>query len=371
MTTPSTLVSIEDSYPPQLSLTQRLSLFPLIFTLPIPVVFNVFRHNTGRSWKRSLGIALYRALFSRGYSMDVLVRAVAQPTGRVYATFARDNRLELVTEDVGEGARLHWIGPKKTERVFLYFHGGGYSVPSGPQYFDFVHSLKKDVTAALGPDVGFAFLEYSLTPRAPFPTQLRQATAALAHLLQSGIPPSGIIISGDSAGGNLCLQVTSHLLHPLAGVPAPPKLSEPLGGAALISPWVAFHEKGAASYKRNDARDWIPRKFYDEFAAQVRPGVTPALRAHVEPLEAPKGWWTGAERVVKRFVVFGGENEGIFDQILEMAEVLKAETKDVTMVAEPGAVHEDMINRFSSGEGGQDGGYKDLLSWLLDTFGRA
>ncbi|KAI0258602.1 hypothetical protein BC834DRAFT_974998 [Gloeopeniophorella convolvens] len=147
--------------------------------------------------------------------------------------------------------------------------GDGFSIPAG--------------------NIGVAVLE-SLTPRAPVPAQLRQATAALKFLLKRGTPSSGIITAGDLAGGNLCLELSAHLLHPLEGAAPPAVLSEPLAGAAPTPPWVTFHEKGVASYKRNDALDWIPRAFYDQFAAQVRPGVTPVLRAHVEPLEAPQGW---------------------------------------------------------------------------------
>ena len=61
-------------------------------------------------------------------------------------------------------------------------------------------------------------------PESPFPTQLRQANAALTHLLNRGIPPENIIVGGDSAGRNLSLQLVSHVLHPLPSLPPSGKL---------------------------------------------------------------------------------------------------------------------------------------------------
>jgi len=44
-------------------------------------------------------------------------------TAQVYAEWARKSGVEVLTDDLPEGARLHWIGPRSEERVILYFHG--------------------------------------------------------------------------------------------------------------------------------------------------------------------------------------------------------------------------------------------------------
>jgi len=36
----------------------------------------------------------------------------------------KQEKMEPVVEEIGEDARLLWIGPRQTDRVFLYFHGG-------------------------------------------------------------------------------------------------------------------------------------------------------------------------------------------------------------------------------------------------------
>ena len=67
-----------------------------------------------------------------------------------------------------------------------------------------------------------------------------------------------IFVAGDSAGGNLALSLLSHLVHPQPEVAEKVRLnlSEPLGGAVLISPWVNFDPE-QDSVKRNATSDMV------------------------------------------------------------------------------------------------------------------
>jgi acetyl esterase/lipase len=207
----------------------------------------------------------------------------------------------------------------------------------------------------------------ALAPESPFPTQLRQALVAIEHLLGKGLSPSNIIIAGDSAGGNLVLQVASQMLHPHPSLPTAPLLQEPFGGALLISPWVAFGTD-APSYARNDRRDVIPVCMYQLFEDAVRPGVTPALQHHLEPGLAPRGWWKGLERVFARVLVTGGEHEGLIDPIQASAVAIAEDgVSDTTVFVLPGGVHEDFIEAFGSGEGVEGDDYKLVVSWVSET----
>jgi acetyl esterase/lipase len=69
----------------------------------------------------------------------------------------------------------------------------------------------------------------ALAPEYPFPTQLRQALAAIEHLLGKGLSPFNII-AGDPAGGNLVFQVASQMQHPHTSLPTVPLLQEPFAG---------------------------------------------------------------------------------------------------------------------------------------------
>ena len=207
----------------------------------------------------------------------------------------------------------------------------------------------------------------ALAPDSPFPTQLKQANAALTHLLQKGIPPSNIVVGGDSAGGNLTLQLASHLLHPLASIPAPPTLSEPLAGALLISPWVAFNVD-APSYVRNEGKDLVFSRTYKFMADQVKPGVTPELKHHVEPATVSAIWWSGLDEVYPRILITMGEHECLFDQIIEASGPIGQHVKDMTTVVEPGGLHEDMIIKFAVGQGGNGKDYDATVAFLARSF---
>ena len=223
-------------------------------------------------------------------------------------------------------------------------------------------------------------LTIALAPEYPLPTQLRQATAAVQHLLDKGMSPSNIIIAGDSAGGNLALQLASLLLHPHPSLPLPPtpdplgadasppsESQQPFGGLLLISPWVEF-DTNTPSYFRNSARDVIPVSTYQLLADAVRPGVTPALRCHFEPSLAPRDWWAGLGRIFPRVLVTAGEYEMPIDQIQATAASISEEVRDTTVFVLPGGVHEDFIDAFASGEGGRGDDYKLVVSWLSKIF---
>ena len=51
------------------------------------------------------------------------MRAMVPTTLAGYETFMKRERMEPVVEEIGEGARLLWIGPGQADRVLLYFHG--------------------------------------------------------------------------------------------------------------------------------------------------------------------------------------------------------------------------------------------------------
>lgn len=86
--------------------------------------FEVFRENDGRSWRRAVHIAAARFLTrARTWTVWDLRYALGASTAQVYAAWARKNATEVLTEVLPEGAKLHWVGPKREDRVILYLHG--------------------------------------------------------------------------------------------------------------------------------------------------------------------------------------------------------------------------------------------------------
>jgi acetyl esterase/lipase len=214
----------------------------------------------------------------------------------------------------------------------------------------------------------------ALAPEYPFPKQLRQTIAAIQHLLDLGVSPCNIIIGGDSAGGNLALQLASQLLHPHPSLPRlrlPSHTStetdsafpEPFGGMLLISPWLEYNTD-APSFARNNTRDVLPHRSWQVCADIIRQGIVPALHNHLEPGIVPRGWWEGLGGVFPRVLITAGEYECLVDQIQKTGAVIAEEVKDTTVFVLPGGVHEDFIEAFASGEGERGDDYKLVVSWL-------
>ena len=88
------------------------------------VALGVFHENDGRSWRRAARIAAVRYLLrARTWTVSELRSMFGATTAQAYAAWARKNRAEALTDELPEGAKLHWIGPRREDRVILYFHG--------------------------------------------------------------------------------------------------------------------------------------------------------------------------------------------------------------------------------------------------------
>ena len=130
----------------------------------------------------------------------------------------------------------------KTDRVILQFHGGGYTngLTEG-------HRL---LGAKQGMLIGASevyYVHYRLAPKNVYPAALDDAVAVYKALLSSEIKPENIIFIGDSAGGNLALELSLYLKENGLSQPA---------ALALISPWGTF-EQNAASRIKNRDRDLV------------------------------------------------------------------------------------------------------------------
>ncbi|TDC61508.1 alpha/beta hydrolase [Actinomadura sp. GC306] len=123
----------------------------------------------------------------------------------------------VVSRDVQGGAG------SAAQGAVLYLHGGGYVVCSPRTH--------RQITARLALDTGLPVLapRYRLAPEHPFPAPLEDAVAAYRWLLARGVPASGIVLAGDSAGGHLATALAGEICR--QGLPGP-------AGLVLFSPWV-------------------------------------------------------------------------------------------------------------------------------------
>ncbi len=68
-------------------------------------------------------------------------------------------------------------------------------------------------------------INYRLAPEHPFPAAINDTYAAYEWLINEGISPKHIIVSGQSAGGGLCLVLLLKIKEN--------NISQPLGAVAL------------------------------------------------------------------------------------------------------------------------------------------
>lgn len=205
--------------------------------------------------------------------------------------------------------------------------------------------MERDLNARRGESslsISFLVLAYSLAPEeATFPTQLCEAAATLSHLIVvANRSPSSIMLAGDSAGGALALSLLSHILHPRPDVPQI-RISEPLRGVFLLSPWVSFSTE-FSSYTKNADSDMLTATvlkrwstFYlgkmDAFNERPVQGLVQSEDMYAEAFLAAPSWWSGLGQTIDSMLIWVGEQELFFDPITGFVSKLRDgwKSKDV------------------------------------------
>lgn len=136
-----------------------------------------------------------------------------------------------------DGVDAVWYrpGPKPSERVILYVHGGGFMWSSAEDHQGVISRI------AIAANCDSIALDYKVAPFAPFPGPIEEGVILYRWMLANGYESSKIAIAGDSAGGGLALS----LLHALEreGLPT-------AGCAAVTSSYIDLTNQG-------ESIDWV------------------------------------------------------------------------------------------------------------------
>ncbi|KAF8228020.1 alpha/beta-hydrolase [Tricholoma matsutake] len=352
------------------SLMEKVSLLISVFLyMPIVLAWTLLSspfHRTNRlkTWTRVLGDKAFYYL-TKELSVDQLQWAMGD-TGTVYKAWVKQNGLPVIVDELSENTRLLWIDKQRTDRVILYFHGGGFLFPM--QYF--TASFWKYIKAELKKkniDAGVAILNYTLVPSATFPTQLEQAVVAIEHLLSTGVQPQNIQIAGDSAGGNLAIQLISHILHPVLGV-RPLKLPSRIRGIFLMSPWVKL-QGTEGNLTSNDGSDILSIKANNIHGKAVLEGVPDSWLPYVEASRVPDSWFKGVNTVVERMLVTAGSFECGRDSIEAFANQICSVHDGATFWIQENGVHNDPFFDFFTKEAKLGRMTPQILEWFATGFG--
>ena len=193
---------------------------------------------------------------------------------------------------------------KKSDRVLLQMHGGGY-VDAGEVYF----------------------VNYRLAPAHVYPAALEDAVAVYKELLNRGIKGENIILTGDSAGGNLAVELSLYLKEN--------KLPQP-GVIALASPWTTFeHKKGTSRYY-NDEKDVILGKG-TPLNIPVKDAKYKGKLSRKDPRLSPI--YADLSGLPPMLIQAGG-NELFLTESVRLAEKAAADGIPVTLTVYPGMSHD-------------------------------
>lgn len=115
------------------------------------------------------------------------------------------------------------------DAVILHLHGGAY-VSGGILQ---CRALISPICTASG--VRAATFSYRLAPKFPYPAQLEDALTVYHFLRGQGYPGKRMIFVGESAGGNLALELAMRLRDTGEEMPA---------ALVLLSPWTDLAQRG-------------------------------------------------------------------------------------------------------------------------------
>jgi epsilon-lactone hydrolase len=208
----------------------------------------------------------------------------------------------------------------------------------------FAHLAKAIGSRALVPD-------YRRAPEYTHPAPLEDALAAYRWLLDQGIEPSHIVLTGDSAGGGLV--VTTMLLARERGLPLP-------AGGMPLSPWFD-HKHTGGSWVENDSKDaLLSREFSQRLTGMLLGDSGDPQDPLVSPLYADLAG-------LPPLYIQASSDEAIVDDGRAFAERAKQAGVDVRLELFPGEQHTFQMGAGRSPEA--DDAIRRLADWARPRLG--
>lgn len=154
-----------------------------------------------------------------------------------------------------EGIPAEWVSvnrahPKK--RILVHCHGGGYS--TGSRLYARTLTTKLAEIALL--DV--LCFDYRLAPENPYPAATEDAMKVWDYLMRQGYGARDILLTGDSAGGNLALSLMLKLKEEGRFLPR---------GLLLMSPWTDLTSSGPSFVEKAAVDPVLSRAYIDRMVA--------------------------------------------------------------------------------------------------------
>ncbi len=207
---------------------------------------------------------------------------------------------------------LHQPDNAPANRVLIYFHGGGYCLGSPQSHRHIVSRLAQETgVRAIVPN-------YRKSPEHPFPAPVLDAIAVYRAVLDQGIKPQNIYLAGDSAGGNLVLEVLLKLKSRSLPMPA---------AGCCISPWTDLTMSGESIHSKADVDVVLSEKLLQDFADCYCRGINQGIARNDPELSPLFADLSG----LPPLMIQVGSDEVLLDDSLRLAERAKAAAVDVRL----------------------------------------
>ncbi|KAM3437965.1 hypothetical protein NHJ13734_004369 [Beauveria thailandica] len=224
------------------------------------------------------------------------------------------------------------------ETVVLHFPGGAFVVEVGHEAFG---RRAADVMLHGGQAARFVWAQYRLasTPNQGFPAAVQDALTFYAHLLSLGYDAKNIVLSGDSAGGNVALALLRYL-EATRALPLP-------RGVMAWSPWVEVTPRAARDFAETNAAatDILTPEFLQWGADAYLPnsgrggrGLSDEVAGYVSPLH--RAFATSVP-----VFLHAGEAEGFCSSVRRFSDEMEEVNgnKRVRFHGTPHAVHDLLL----------------------------
>ncbi|CEP61929.1 steryl deacetylase LALA0_S04e03862g [Lachancea lanzarotensis] len=218
---------------------------------------------------------------------------------------------------------LRWIFQEPNAPVLMYIHGGGMCLDMTPCSLVYLQHLKKEVGA-----LSVAFVKYSLCAR--YPTAIEEVWGEYQKLVSQG---HRVWLLGDSAGGNLCLNVLQKCVAENNVLPEK---------CVAVSPWLNVTKTESYVSRTNsvDFLTWNQLAMFKNVYAPNGNYKDPQLNLETNfDVEA----WTKVLASTKMLILCG-EDEILYPEIIRFAQKLRnINCGQVKLVSQPRGVHCDTM----------------------------
>ena len=150
-----------------------------------------------------------------------------------------------------DGMDAEWVSVNRAHMkkyVILHCHGGGYSTGSS------IYARTLTSKLASGTSMDVLCFDYRLAPEHPYPAATEDAMKAWNYLMLLGYGARDVIVTGDSAGGNLALSLVLKLKEQERLLPR---------GIVLMSPWTDMTMSGASYRERVESDPMLTPEYIE------------------------------------------------------------------------------------------------------------